>query len=224
MTRDSSLTGEAASCEVGGVEGADISLVRRAAQGDQHAFRALYEQHERAIFNLVYRLLRDREEAADLTQEVFVRAYRSLRHLRAPEAFSSWLRRIAVNLCQDHIKARRVPTVSLHLPATVDGDSAERDLPDESADVPTHVLEQELQQVVHRAVAALSVDHRTVVTLHHLQGMGVTEIADILGISVGTVKSRLSRARDELKRRLRPYVEEGVPVASAQPDETDALC
>ena len=183
-------------------------LVQRAREGDTDSFRILFDRYHRGIFHVIYGLLGDREEAADLTQEAFVRVHRSLGRLRAEGAFGAWLKRIAINLCRDHRKQRRLPTSSLEA-TSAGAESAWAEEPaggDDSA--ASGILGAELRAQVRRALRQLSVDRRTVVVLHHLEGHPVDEIARLLGCSVGTVKSRLSRARDELRRALKPYLEE----------------
>jgi RNA polymerase sigma-70 factor, ECF subfamily len=182
--------------------------VRRAQEGDVRAFEQLFEQYHRGIYNTVYQMTRNEADAADLTQEVFIRAYRALPRLQTPEAFTAWLYRIAVNLSRNWLRDRgRVRVESLELPGEDGEESSTREIADPSGDPSTLVQTQDLQERVRKAVAGLSEDHRAVVTLHHLQGMPVEEIAGVMGCSIGTVKSRLSRARDHLKRKLAGYVE-----------------
>ena len=182
--------------------------VRRAQEGDVRAFEQLFQQYHRGIYNTIYQMTRNEADAADLTQEVFVRAYRALPRLQTPEAFSSWLYRIAVNLSRNWLRDRgRVRIESLELPGDDGEEGNTREIADPTGDPSVLVQTQDLQERVQKAVAGLSPDHRTVVTLHHLQGMPVEEIARVMGCSIGTVKSRLSRARDHLKRKLAGYVE-----------------
>jgi RNA polymerase sigma-70 factor (ECF subfamily) len=185
----------------------DAALVAAHQRGDPGAFRAIFERHQRWVFNLAYRMVSNRDEAADLTQEIFVRVHRSLPTLRAHQAFLTWLKRVAVNVCKDYLKRRRLATTPLEQTGDA-GESETRDLPDESADPAQGVLGRELQQRLAEAIASLSEDHRAVVVMHHVQGMEVTEIARVMKCSVGTVKSRLSRARSALREYLRGYVEE----------------
>jgi RNA polymerase sigma-70 factor (ECF subfamily) len=189
--------------------GLETALVARARAGDTPAFEEIYRRYERRIYNTVLQVVRNEEDAADITQEAFVRAYRSLRNLRSDEAFVSWLFRIAINLSRNHLRSRPHFRIdSLDEFATSEDDEQELQIPDSTHDPARNAETREMQDVVRRAVGALSDAHREVITLHHLQGMRVDDIATILNCSVGTVKSRLSRARDELKRRLRSYVEE----------------
>ncbi len=179
-----------------------VGLVRRAQAGDQMAYADLFHRYQRSVFHLMMNVVRDREEAAGLTQDAFVRAYRRLNRLRAPEAFGVWLRRIAVNIGRDYLKRRRLPTEPLVSP------SGEERLIIDPGDSPDRVVVQsELLVVVRRAIGRLPEEHRLVVTMHHLEGMEVKDIAEVLGIPVGTVKSRLSRARGVLRELLGPYLE-----------------
>jgi RNA polymerase sigma-70 factor (ECF subfamily) len=182
--------------------------VRRAQEGDVRAFEQLFHQYHRGIYNAIYQMTRNEADAADLTQEVFVRAYRALPRLQTPEAFTSWLYRIAVNLSRNWLRDRgRVRIESLEVPGDDGEEGSTREIADPTGDPSVLVQTQDLQERVQKAVAGLSPDHRTVVTLHHLQGMPVEEIARVMDCSIGTVKSRLSRARDHLKRKLAGYVE-----------------
>jgi RNA polymerase sigma-70 factor (ECF subfamily) len=181
--------------------------VRLAQGGDLRAFEQLFQQYQRGIYNAIFQIVRSEADAADLTQDVFVRAYRALPRLQSPEAFSSWLYRIAINLSRNHLRdAARSRAESLEY----GGDEAEggqREIADTSGDPADLAQTQDMALRVRQAIATLSPDHRTVVTLHHLEGMPVEQIAAIMQCSVGTVKSRLSRARDHLRRKLTPYME-----------------
>jgi RNA polymerase sigma-70 factor (ECF subfamily) len=182
--------------------------VRRAQEGDVRAFEQLFQQYQRGIYNTVYQMVRNDSDAADLTQEVFVRAYRALPRLQTPEAFTSWLYRIAVNLSRNWLRDRgRVRVESLELPGEDGEDGNTREIADESGDPAALAQTKDMQERVQRAIATLSPDHRAVIALHHLEGIPVEEIARMMDCSIGTVKSRLSRARDNLKRKLAGYVE-----------------
>jgi RNA polymerase sigma-70 factor (ECF subfamily) len=184
-------------------------VVQAAMKGDRAAMRELFDQQHPKIYNLIYGILGEREVASDLTQEVFLRAFRALPRLKEPGAFVGWLRRIAVNLCRDEMKRHRIPETPLQgIAWNVDtGNAPGRQIPDPSGDASEPVLADELHVQVRTAMASLSEDHRMVIILHHLDGMPVEEIAKITGCRVGTVKSRLARAREALRKRLAPYIE-----------------
>lgn len=183
--------------------------VRRAQAGDLAAFEQLFNQYHRGIYNAIYQMVRSDADAADLTQDAFVRAWKSLPRLESPEAFSSWLYRIATNLTRNWIRDNgRVRLESIDQPVGGDDeDGTVRELPDTRNDPAVVTQTRAAQDAVQRAIQGLSDDHRTVVTLHHLEGMPVEEIAKVMRCSVGTVKSRLSRARDHLRRKLAGFVE-----------------
>jgi len=184
-------------------------LVRRAQTGDVAAFEELFNQFQRTIYNVVFQMLRNEADAADVTQKVFVRAYRSLPRLKAPEAFVSWLHRIDVNMTRNYVRdTTRVRVESFDRPYSGEEENGNsREIADDRLD-PAGVAEVNVVRTqVQQALQSLSADHKMVVTLHHLEGRSVEEIAALMGCSVGTVKSRLSRARAHLKRSLIPFVE-----------------
>lgn len=185
----------------------DAELVQRAKGGDDRAYEALFGRHHRRIYSIVYGMLRNEADASDATQEAFVRAYRSLPRLEAAGAFGGWLAQIAVNICRDVLKRPRLVARSLDEPLGDEDSEYKLEIPDWTDSPEKASMTQELQDVVNRAIGTLSPDHRAVVTMHHLEGMDVLQIAEVLGVSEGTVKSRLSRARAELKRKLGHYVD-----------------
>jgi RNA polymerase sigma-70 factor (ECF subfamily) len=189
------------------VEMVDLELVRRTKSGDVQAFEELFNRYQKRVYNLVYRILSDENDAADLTQEVFVRVFHSIGRLRAEEAFFTWLKTVTVNVCRDYMRRRPPRTESLDATMQIDDGDIQRDIADQSAGPEKILLSQDRQRMVQKAVSSLSDDHRLVVVLHHIDGMDVSDIAKMLGSPVGTIKSRLARARDELKRKLGAYVE-----------------
>lgn len=174
----------------------DTELVRRSREGDPDAFRDLVLRHHPRIFNLIYNMVRDRDDADDLAQEVFIKAFRSLSGFNGDARVYTWLYRIAVNRCLDWLKGRgRHPEVPLD---RVEGGAAFRNTG--SADA--GVSQQELGRALEQALLTLPPDHRAVVTLREMDGLSYEEIAEVMDCSVGTVKSRLFRARLQLQRLL----------------------
>ncbi|MGC8666926.1 MAG: RNA polymerase sigma factor [Chthonomonadales bacterium] len=171
-------------------------------------FAELVDACYRRTYRLIYRMVRNEGDAADLTQETFVRVYRALPRLRAQGAAASWVRKIAINLCLDHIRRRRAAPVvaSIDAPYGPEGDPCGHlELADPAAE-PDRILDaSESSRLIHAAIDALPPDYRAVIVLHHVEEMRVEEIADLFGVPVGTIKSRLSRARKALQRRLAPY-------------------
>jgi RNA polymerase sigma-70 factor (ECF subfamily) len=187
----------------------DPEIIRRAKEGDWEAREQIFRHYQRPLYNYILRSVNNEEEAADITQDVFVRLFETLHTLRAEEALTSFLYTIATNACRDHARRRqRVQFESLDAPrpSSNNEESGTLDIPD-SADTPDVALErEELQNRVQQAIESLSPDHRAVIVMHHLQDMEVNDIARILGTRVGTVKSRLARARAELARKLGGYI------------------
>jgi len=185
----------------------DALLVERAQAGDVDAFRVLFERYHRRIYGLVLGIVKSTADAEDVTQDAFVRAYRALGSLQQGHAFVPWLYRIATNLARNHLRDRRAGLwESLDEGVTWDDETLEKQYAD-PAPSPADVVEtREVSAVVRNAIEQLPPIHREVILLHHLHEMPVEEIAQMLGCASGTVKSRLARAREALKRKLRGYV------------------
>lgn len=190
---------------------ADITaLVEQSKAGDVAAFDKLVRLYKDKIFSYVCRQTGNPLEAEDLTQEVFVRVFKSVARFRGASSFQTWLYRIASNLCVDALRRRRREerhAFSLDEPMSGEDDEMTREIPDSGGTPETAVETSELQAEVHRAVAGLSEKLRTVVVLFDLQGLSYEEISEVVGCPVGTVKSRLFNARGQLRNRLKSYVE-----------------
>lgn len=175
-------------------------------------FDELVATYERRIFNVVYRMLGDYDEAADVTQETFISAYKSYERFRGESAVFTWLYQIAINQARNRLKRRnRTRSVEVEsLDQAPRGPEEEGPQTREIADLthaPHTVLEgKEFQERVLKAVEALPPDYREVVVLREMQGMSYQEIVDSLGISMENVKTRLSRARAMLRRQLEPHI------------------
>lgn len=188
----------------------DLALVERCRNGDTRAFEPLVDRYKNKIHNYVSRMIHDPDEAEDVTQEVFVRAFSSLHHFRGQSSFQTWLYRIATNLCVDHHRRQEHrPQVVRSLDAPVEGEDGglEWEVADWSYNPESVALSREMQEQVHRALGLLSDKLRAVILLHDLQGLSYEEIAQTLQCPLGTVKSRLFNAREALREQLRPYVE-----------------
>ena len=183
-------------------------LVARARDGEVEAFEMLYRSHQAGVYTYILSQVREAELAADLTQQAFVRAWQSLRRLREPGAFRGWLYRIASNLVRDEVKSGRA---RLEVSASVLGEADPMPTTPAALDDggnPEAVLESaERQQVIWSALNELSPEHREAVVMHHMEGMGVSEIAQAVGVRPGTIMSRLARAREVLRKSLSQYVE-----------------
>jgi len=183
-------------------------LVVRARSGEAAAFEALYGRHQAGIYTFLRSQVRDRELAADLTQETFVRAWESLPRLRRAGAFRGWLHRIAQNLVRDEARSGRARREVVE--STLGGDDeAGRSLEprSEEGDAEGEMASREMREQVWRALEGLAPEQRAAVVMHHIEQMSVAEIAEAMGVRPGTVLSRLARAREALREKLSRYVE-----------------
>ncbi|MFQ6043279.1 MAG: RNA polymerase sigma factor [Candidatus Poribacteria bacterium] len=186
----------------------DTQLVDKSKRGDVEAFGMLIKRHERGIYNLAYRMLKNVEDAKDAAQEIFLKVFASLNGFRGESGFATWLYRIATNECINRLKRPRFLSLEelrreyeneklVEPPQLIDASA----LPEELAE------RSEIQQMVHKAMDALPDHYRLVITLRHLQGLSYKEIAEILDLPVGTVKTYLFRAKKTLKTKLQRFVE-----------------
>jgi RNA polymerase sigma-70 factor (ECF subfamily) len=186
-----------------GATSADWALVQSCASGDEAACTRLVADHQRMVYQLALHLLGDPQEALDLSQEVFLRVFRTLPQFRGQSALKTWIYRIVINQASNRQRwwRRRHKSQQVALEAHIE---AHGDLPDQRAsDMPDKLLRQkEVADGVWRALNALPFDQRAVIVLREIDGMSYDEIADSLSVAVGTVKSRLARARGELRSAL----------------------
>lgn len=181
--------------EIGSL-GDDAELVQRCLAGEERAYGLLLKKYKRPVFSLVYRMVRQREEAEELASEAFFKAFRALATFDPGKPFSSWIFKIASNLSIDWLRRRKMETASL------DDADAVWELPDGRPTAEEALERAQTMQVVEEAIGKLAPDYRVVVLLRHKEERSYEEIADILGLPLGTVKIRLFRAREELKKRL----------------------
>jgi RNA polymerase sigma-70 factor (ECF subfamily) len=182
----------------------ESGLVDECRRGDPQAFARLVALHESMVFNLAARLLGDGEEARDVSQDVFLQVYRTLERFEGRSTLKTWIYRIVVNHCRNRQRwwHRRRRAASVPLDALRPAD--EPQLPDGS---PHDQLERrERAGAVQEALLRLSFDHRAILLLREVEGLSCRQLAEALGIAEGTVKSRLSRAREELRQRLAPQL------------------
>ena len=177
----------------------DAECVRRIHEGEIAAFEVLVRRHQKAIFNLLYRMLGDYDEAAEISQEAFLSAYRSIGQFRGDANFSTWLYRIALN----HASTRR-RNLSKWQQRTVPIETTEA-ISERDIDPADSVEQREIQEQVQEALNRLEPDDAAIILLKDLQDAPYEEVARVLNVPVGTVKSRLHRARQALKIRLAPY-------------------
>ena len=184
----------------------DQEVVVRAREGSERAYRELVRRYERPIFSLIYRMVRDRELAEDLAQETFVKALNALDSYRPEYKFSSWIFKISNNAAIDHLRRRELDTLSLEgspHAATPDAIEATALQIGDRGETPLDVVEaKELGGEIEQAIARLRPEYRQCILLRHVEGRPYEEIAEILDLPLGTVKTYIHRARHELRRAL----------------------
>jgi RNA polymerase sigma-70 factor (ECF subfamily) len=189
---------------------ADQLLVDRVKSGDQQAFNLLVRKYERKVVRLISRLVRDPSEVEDVAQEAFIKAYRALPQFRGDSAFYTWLYRIAVNTAKNYLVAqgRRPIPLSDTLSEDEDGESFGReDVVSDNHTPEAELLSRQIAETVNRAIEALPQDLRTAVTLREIEGLSYEEIAEAMNCPIGTVRSRIFRAREAIAEQLRPLLD-----------------
>ncbi len=179
----------------------DDVLIAKTLDGDISCFNQLIKRYQRSVYNIAYKTLGNAEDAQDVTQEAFIKAFRSLDTYRKGAVFAAWIYRITSNLCIDYFRARK-PTVSLDTAV-----NPERSSMQDSANNPeTLVLRKSHAEYIREAIMDLPENYRNVIILRHFQGMSVEEISQLLDIPQGTVKTHLYRGRERLRLRLAPLI------------------
>jgi RNA polymerase sigma-70 factor (ECF subfamily) len=184
----------------------ETALISRALGGDQRAYTELTNRFRSAVYQIVYKIVRERETANDLVQETFMKAFASLATYRSEYRFSTWLYKIAANSSIDHLRKKRIQALSLDRKVETKDGHVEIDVPDYSYH-PGRELERKEQRLsIEEAIRALPDKYREVIVYRHKDDKSYEEIADLLNIPVGTVKARIFRARELLKKKLKNAV------------------
>jgi RNA polymerase sigma-70 factor (ECF subfamily) len=190
----------------------DLEIVKRCQIGDRDAFQELVKRFQKNVFALLYQLAPEWRDLNDLSQEVFIRVYRGIHNLRNPKIFRSWLNQIVLNLFYDELRKRprRIKTVSMD--QSYEDDSGESEFYKEIKDSklkPDEIISNlETRDAIKSAMTQLPEQFRTAIVLRELQGLQYEEIAELLGCALGTVKSRIWRARERLQVILEPLLSE----------------
>jgi len=188
----------------------DQDLVRAFQAGDKAAFDKLVIKHKDRIFSLCYWFLGDKQEANDSAQETFIKAYQSLRKFRFESAFFTWLYRIAANTCKNRLKSldyrQKKRMVYVDNPGETEDKKPITEIHDELCSPMKELEKKERMLLIQNAISSLPVDQRTVVVLRDIEGLSYEEVSDLTGWNLGTVKSKLSRARLQLRNKLRGMI------------------
>lgn len=189
-----------------GVKQTDLDLVRRVQAGDKKAFDILVLKYQQKVINLVNRYMHDQDLSMDVAQEAFIKAYRGLKNFRGDSAFYTWLYRIAINTAKNHLvsKGRRMPATDIDAQEAeqYEGGDALRDV----ASPEREMLKEEIHRTVMDAIETLPEDLKTAITLRELGGLSYEEIAETMECPIGTVRSRIFRARESIEKELKPLI------------------
>ncbi|MBN1352483.1 sigma-70 family RNA polymerase sigma factor [candidate division KSB1 bacterium] len=181
----------------------DSDLIKQALGGDQNAYAAILDKYKGPISSLIYRMVKNREETEDLVQEAFIKAFNSLASFNEQYAFSTWLYKIAVNNCIDFFRKKRLRLYSLDKPMESKDGEVQREFPDTTFAADKLVLSKERSTLIQEAIDSLPEKYRISIVLRHNEERSYEEIAEIMQIPLGTVKARIFRAREMLKKELK---------------------
>jgi RNA polymerase sigma-70 factor (ECF subfamily) len=184
----------------------DETLIQRILDGDAYAFEQLVERYQQKVFNIAFRMSGNHEDALDLSQESFLRAYRALHRFKGQSAFSTWLFRIVNNTCIDALRKRkRQPLVVMSTDSSIETEEGEYQIEfpaPEGENPEEQTLNKELREQVQLALSRLSEEHRLALVLRDIEGYSYEEIAELLELNIGTVKSRINRARVAIREEI----------------------
>jgi len=181
----------------------DMSLIQEALAGDQNSFSRLRQKYHDAIFNLIYRMIREKDEVEDLTQEAFIKAFGSLPSFNNEYAFSTWLYKIATNNCIDYIRRKKLQTFSIDKPIESKEGDFSFELPDSTYEPDKEMISSQRKKLLEDAINSLPPKYRQVIVMRHQEELEYQEIAQILKLPLGTVKAHIFRAREMLYKYLR---------------------
>ena len=179
------------------------SVIQKALAGDQRAFTEILNRYRGSIYHLIFKMVHNKEETEDLVQEAFIKAFSSLETFNEEFAFSTWLYKIAINNCIDHFRKKRLKTFSIDNPIESKNGFIQREFSDTSYLPDNPLLSKEKSRLIEDAIANLPEKYRISIVLRHSEDKSYEEISQILRIPLGTVKARIFRAREMLKKQLK---------------------
>lgn len=184
----------------------DTELIRSALKGNQKAYQRLLQKYHDQIAHVIYRITHQREQVEDLTQEVFIKAFASLKSFDPTFAFSTWLYKIATNSSIDYIRKKKLATFSIDKPIAMEESDATYELPDSRYEPDKHIIQKQRLAIIQEAIDQLPEKYKKVILLRHAEERDYSEIAKMLKLPIGTVKAHIFRARELLNKYLRDKI------------------
>ena len=181
----------------------DSQLIYKAKSGDENALQELLSKYKIAVYNLIYRMVKDKQEAEDLTQETFIKTFKSLPSFNEDYAFSTWIFKIATNNCIDFFRKRKLKTYSIDKPIKYKTSEIQQDHPDPDLNAEKNLLAKERSELIKEAIGSLPKKYNEAIVLRHRQEKSYEEISEMLYLPLGTVKARIFRAREMLNKALK---------------------
>ena len=181
----------------------DIELIQRALDNDQQAYTEILQKYRAPLYNLLYRMVRNKIDTEDLVQEAFIKAFNSLASFNDDFAFSTWLYKIAINNCIDFFRKKKLKTYPIDKPIESKDGNIKREFPDVSYQPDKFLLSKEKDKLIEEAIQNLPEKYRVAIVLRHNEDKSYEEISEIMDIPLGTVKARIFRAREMLKKHLK---------------------
>lgn len=177
-------------------------LILQSKSGDVESFERLVKTYQKMAYNVAYRIMGNEEDAKDMTQEALIKVYKNIKGFRMDASFSTWLYRIVMNTCKDELRKKKMKVISIDQPIDTGDGQMQMDIEDTGLHPDEILISRETQTEVHEALQNVSEKNRIVVVLRDIKGFSYSEISDIIDVPVGTIKSRISRGRQELKAVL----------------------
>jgi len=177
-------------------------LLRQSKAGDLVSFERLIEKHQQVAYNVAYRMVGNEEDAKDMTQEAFIKVFKSIGSFREDSSFSTWLYRIVMNTCKDELRKKKIKVVSIDRDIEVGESSVSFEIPDQTYSPEVVYEKKQLHQMLSQALTELPETNRIVVIMRDVQGFSYEDIAECINVPVGTVKSRINRGRHMLREMI----------------------
>jgi RNA polymerase sigma-70 factor (ECF subfamily) len=184
----------------------DSRNIKKALKGDQTAYRLILKKYHDQVYNLLYRMVHDKDEVEDLTQEAFIKAFNSLQNFNEEFAFSTWLYKIATNNCIDYIRKKKLATFSIDKPIESKDGEYSFEIPDSTYEPDKTLIAGQRTRILEEAVNSLPEKYRQVILMRHTEDKDYQEIADTLKLPLGTVKAHIFRAREILYKKLKKKI------------------